>query len=271
MNHWSRFQKYLVRYPDLAISLDISRMNFEDDYLAKMEPLVTRAYEDMKKLEAGAIANPDEKRMVGHYWLRNSKLAPTPELQQGIDQDIADAKSFASLVHSGEVAPERGGKFTRLLVVGIGGSALGPQLMTDALVDSWKAPVQTHFFDNTDPDGMQRVLNQIGGDLSKTLTVVISKSGGTPETQNGLFEAKAAYESHGLDFSKHAVAVTGTAANGVTSKLEAYAKEHNWIKIFPMTDWVGGRTSVLSTVGLVPMAIQGIVVDALLAGAAAMD
>ncbi len=271
MNLWQRFQQYFVRYSDLGITLDISRMTFSDDFFAKMEPLVQKAYADMKKLEAGEIANPDEGRMVGHYWLRNAKLAPTPALTAGIEKDIADSKAFATAVHSGKVAPPNGGKFTRILIVGIGGSALGPQFMKDALVDSWSAPLQTHFFDNTDPDGISRVISEIGGDLDKTLTVVISKSGGTAESRNGMLEAKAAYERSGLDFSKHAVAVTGTKANGISSKLEAYASENKWLKIFPMTDWVGGRTSVMHTVGLVPMALQGVDVDALLSGAAAMD
>jgi glucose-6-phosphate isomerase len=271
MNHWQRFQQNFVRYNDLGLSLDISRMNFADGFLAGMEPLTERAFADMKKLEAGEIVNPDEGRMVGHYWLRNAKLAPTPELTAEIEHDIADSKAFAAEVHAGRVAPQYGGKFARLLIIGIGGSALGPQFITDALVDQWKAPLRTHFFDNTDPDGIQRVLNEIGGDIERTLTVVISKSGGTAESRNGMLEAKAAYERAGLTFAKHAVAVTGTKANGISSKLEAYATQNGWLKIFPMTDWVGGRTSVMSTVGLVPMALQGVDIDALLKGAAAMD
>lgn len=271
MNLWQRYQSHLLRYNDLGITLDISRMDFGDDFIDRMKPLTDRAFADMKQLEAGGIANPDEGRMVGHYWLRNSSLAPTPELKSGIDNDVAQAKAFADEVHAGNVAPQKGGKFTRLLIIGIGGSALGPQFIADALVNSWTAPIKTHFLDNTDPDGIQRVLSDIGDALAQTLTVVISKSGGTPETRNGMLEARAAYERAGLDFSKHAVAVTGTKDNGVTSKLEAYAKEHGWLKIFPMTDWVGGRTSVMHTVGLVPMALQGVDVDSLLAGAAAMD
>ncbi len=271
MNHWSRYQKHLIRYADLGLSLDISRMDFADDFLNKMEPLVQRAFADMKKLEAGGIANPDEQRMVGHYWLRNAKLAPTEDMRAGIAKDIADSKAFASEVHSAKAVAQNGSKFVRMLVIGIGGSALGPQFMTDALVDSWKAPVKTHFFDNTDPDGMHRVLSEIGADLAQTLTVVISKSGGTAESRNGMLVAKNAYEAKGLDFSKHAIAVTGTKANGIASKLEAYASENKWLKIFPMTDWVGGRTSVMSTVGLVPMAIQGVDLDGLLHGAAVMD
>jgi glucose-6-phosphate isomerase len=267
---WNRYCTYLVRYEELGISLDVSRMNFPDGYLASMREEVAKAFADMKLLEAGGIANPDEKRMAGHYWLRNAELAP-PELRAAIIADVAAAKDFAARVHDGLVSPQRGGKFRRILVIGIGGSALGPQLMTDALVDSWKAPVRTHFFDNTDPNGIQRVLCEIGDDLAATLTVVISKSGGTAETRNGMLEAGAAYQALGLDFAKHAVAVTGTKKNGIESKLEKYAIEHGWVEIFPMTDWVGGRTSVMSTVGLVPAALQGVDVDAILAGAAAMD
>ncbi len=271
MSLWTRFQHHFLRYEDLGLSLDVSRMGFDTGFFDRMAPLVDKAFADMRALEGGAIANPDEGRMVGHYWLRTPALAPTAELTAEIERDIADSIAFAQAVHSGQVAPERGGKFTQLLVIGIGGSALGPQLMTHALVDEWKAPLKTHFFDNTDPEGMQRTLEDIGADLSSTLAVVISKSGGTPETRNGMLEAKAAWERAGLDFSKHAVAVTGTAAGGISSKLEAHAIEHGWLKIFPMTDWVGGRTSVMSTVGLVPMALQGVDVRALLAGAAAAD
>ncbi|HSJ02194.1 MAG TPA: glucose-6-phosphate isomerase, partial [Verrucomicrobium sp.] len=152
MSLWQRFQSHFVRYSDLGISLDISRMTFGDDFFTQMAPLTDRAFADMKKLEAGEIANPDEGRMVGHYWLRNARLAPTPELAAGIEKDIADSKSFAAEIHSGKITTENGGKFTNLLIVGIGGSALGPQFMKDALVDSWTAPMQTWFFDNTDPE-----------------------------------------------------------------------------------------------------------------------
>ncbi|HWB05457.1 MAG TPA: glucose-6-phosphate isomerase [Verrucomicrobiales bacterium] len=262
---FQRYCQHLVRYEDMGISLDVSRMNFGDDFLTSMQAKTDKALKDMKALEGGAIANPDEKRMVGHYWLRNPELAPA-ELRDGIRKDIQDSKEFAERVHDGRVKAERGGKFTRILVIGIGGSALGPQLVADALVDPWTAPVRTHFFDNTDPNGMQRVLSEVGDDLASTLTIVISKSGGTAETRNGMLEAKAAYEKRGLDFGKHAVAVTG-----VDSKLEGTARKEGWLHIFPMTDWVGGRTSVMSTVGLVPAALQRVDIDRFLAGAAAMD
>ena len=76
---WQRFQRYFLEYRELDFSLDISRMKFPDDLFEKMRPQIEHAFAAMRELEAGAIANPTENRMVGHYWLRNSALAPTPE------------------------------------------------------------------------------------------------------------------------------------------------------------------------------------------------
>jgi glucose-6-phosphate isomerase len=262
---WPRFQKYLLRYDDLGFSIDISRMRFPDGFFESLTDRVEKALSAMRELEAGAIANPDEQRMVGHYWLRDSKRAPTPELRAGIEETNARIRQFAAEVHAGTIAPEQGGKFKHLLLVGIGGSALGPQFINDAL-GSRNDPLDISFLDNTDPDGFDRVFDRLRDHLAHTLTVVISKSGGTKETRNGMLEAAAQYERAGLNFGKHAVAVTGTG-----SELDKYAESHGWLTRFPMHDWVGGRTSVMSAVGLVPAALQGFDIDQFLAGAAAMD
>ncbi len=262
---WPRFQKYFLSYDDLDFSIDISRMRFADDFLEKMQARVEKAFAAMRELEAGAIANPDEQRMVGHYWLRDSKLAPTAELRADIDQTNARIKQFAAGVHSGEIAPQNGARFKHILLIGIGGSALGPQFIADALGNA-NDPLNIFFLDNTDPDGFDRVFEKIGDHLAHTLAVVISKSGGTKETRNGMLEAAARYQQAGLDFGKHAVAVTG-----VGSELDKYAEKNGWLTRFPMHDWVGGRTSIMSAVGLVPAALQGFDIDRFLAGAAAMD
>lgn len=262
---WSTYASSLIRYPQFGFSLDTSLMDLDEAFFAKMAPKVEKAFADIAALESGAIANPDEGRMVGHYWLRNAALAPTQELRDAVTKPLADLKAFAEKVHTGQVKPLSGGVFQRILLIGIGGSALGPQLVTEAIGHGARMPI--HFFDNTDPAGIDRVLSDIGtAGLAKTLVVVISKSGGTPETRNGMIEAKAAYDAAGLHFGKHAVAVTG-----IGSKLDQYAEKEGFIARFPMEDWVGGRTSVMSTVGLVPAALQGIDIDAFLAGAAAMD
>ena len=262
---WQRYQKFYSEYPSIGLALDLSRMNFGDDFFAALEPRLQTAYAGMKSLEAGAIANPDEKRMVGHYWLRNSALAPTPALRTEIDGTLAGMKQFAAQVHGGALRGA-GGAFKNVLVIGIGGSALGPQFVAKALGQPVSDKLRVFFFDNTDPDGMDKVLAEIGGGLGATLSVVISKSGGTKETRNGMLEAAAAYERAGLKFNQHAVAVTGDG-----SELDQVAVKGGWLKRFPMWDWVGGRTSELSAVGLLPAALQGLDIDAMLAGARACD
>lgn len=262
---WPRFQQYFLSYEDIGFSIDISRMNFPEDFFTGTALAADRACKAMAALEAGAIANPDEKRMVGHYWLRDASFAPTPELKKEILSTKAAILAFAADVHSGKILSAAGGKFTDLLVVGIGGSALGPELVADALWSA-KDPIRVHFFDNTDQDGMEKVLDQIGGNLGSTLVVVISKSGGTKESRNGMLAAQAAFKKSGIPFAKNFVAVTGDG-----SDLDKVAVAEGWLERFPMWDWVGGRTSVMSAVGLVPMALQGLDVEAFLEGAAAMD
>jgi glucose-6-phosphate isomerase len=262
---WQRFQQYFLYYRDLGFSLDISRMKFPNDFFEKMRPNIDKAFNAMQALEAGEIANPTENRMVGHYWLRNTALAPTPEIRTEIEQTIKRIKAFAADIHAGKITAEDGKLFKNVLLIGIGGSALGPQFVSGAL-GSRRDPMDIFFFDNTDPDGFDRVFEKISDELPQTLVVVVSKSGGTKETRNGMLETEAKFKKKGLQFNKHAVAVTG-----VGSDLDKYAEKNGWLTRFPMHDWIGGRTSVMSAVGLLPMALQGLDIDDFVAGAAAMD
>jgi glucose-6-phosphate isomerase len=262
---WQRFQQHFLRYEDLDFSIDISRMKFADDFFAKMRPKIDKAFASMRDVESGGIANPDEKRMVGHYWLRNARLAPKAELRSEIENTNARIKQFADDVHSGKIKADGGEKFAHALSIGIGGSALGPQFIADAL-GAAADPLDICFFDNTDPGGFDRVFAKLERELPRTLVIVVSKSGGTKETRNGMLEAEARFKAAGLDFSKHAIAITGAG-----SELDKHAEKSGWLARFPMWDWVGGRTSVMSAVGLVPMALQGFKIDSFLAGAAAMD
>ena len=72
---WQRYQQFLCTCPSIGLSLDISRMNFDDAFFDQMKAPMQRAFTAMDKIEAGAIANPDEQRMVGHYWLRDPQRA----------------------------------------------------------------------------------------------------------------------------------------------------------------------------------------------------
>jgi glucose-6-phosphate isomerase len=265
-DRWALFRRYRCELPELGFSLDASRMELEASFLERLSVPLQQAFAAMKALEAGAIANPDEQRMVGHYWLRAPALAPRAELRGAIEGALLDVKRFSADVHAGRVRPEQAPRFTRLLCVGIGGSALGPMFVADALGGPGTDRLTPAFLDNTDPDGFARLLSRLGPALAETLVVVTSKSGGTPETRNGMLAVEAAFARAGLPFARHAVAITQ-----VGSALDQRASAAGWLARFPMWDWVGGRTSELSAVGLLPAALQGLDVDGLLAGAAAMD
>src|SRR6266700_6540391 len=261
---WQRFQKYFLRYNEIGFTVDISRMRFADDFLRSMAARAQKAFTEMRQLEAGAIVNVDERRIVDHYWLRNPGLAPNASLRNDVEETNARIKKFAAEIHAGDITPSKG-KFRHLLLIGIGGSALGPQFVADALGNA-SDPMDAFFFDNTDPDGFDRVWEKLDDKLDETLVIVISKSGGTKETRNGIVEAEVHYRAARLDFVRHAVAVTG-----IGSELDRHAQENDWLARFPMHDWVGGRTSVMSAVGLLPMALLGFEIDRFLEGGAAMD
>lgn len=262
---WQRYQDWLYYDEGLGFYLDVSRIRFDESFVEQMKPRFQKAFEDMAALEGGAIANPDEGRMVGHYWLRDADLAPTPELRQEIIDNLVEIEQFASQVRTGVLYPPGQERFTDILSIGIGGSALGPQFVAQALGPDFP-PLDIHFIDNTDPEGIDRILARLSDRLATTLVIVISKSGGTPETRNGMIEVRKQFEYRGLHFPRHAVAITG-----VDSTLDKQAKSEGWLATFPMHDWVGGRTSELSAVGLLPAALQGIDIRSILGGAKEMD
>lgn len=261
---WERFKRYFLFERDLGFAIDISRISFDASFFEQHSALCSKALSEMQELEAGALSNPDEKRMVGHYWLRAPELSPQQQLRTQIEEALNKVESFAEKIHLSQLKGSTGRAFSDLILVGIGGSALGPQFVTQAL-GSTADKIRIHFIDNTDPDGILRVVSRVS-ELSSTLILIVSKSGGTKETRNGQLELKEIYKSNGLDFSKHFVAVTGEG-----SELDNIAKAEGWLERFPMWDWVGGRTSEFSAVGLLPAALQGYRIRELLKGAAEMD
>lgn len=235
------------------LSLDLRLMQLADDALSAGASALGAALEAMAALEAGAVANPEEGRQVGHYWLRAPELAPSRAQTEAIE---------AARAQVADVAARLQGRIDHVLLVGIGGSALGPQLVADALAGP-DGPTLT-CLDNTDPAGFARGL--AGKDLSRTLTLVVSKSGGTVETQNGWLTVAEAYGAAGLIFGDHAVAITCAG-----SALDVASREGGWVATLPMWPWVGGRTSVTGPVGLLPMALLGLDTASFLAGARWMD
>ncbi|MEB3244001.1 MAG: glucose-6-phosphate isomerase [Cyanobacteriota bacterium] len=262
---WQRFQALLWHNASLGFWLDPSRMALSQADLQALQPRFDEAFRAMAQLEAGAIANPDEERQVGHYWLRDPELAPTSEARELIQAELQRLSAFSAQVLSGALRSPSGVPFTDVLWIGIGGSGLGPLLMVKALQRDGQG-LGFHFFDNVDPQGMSATLAALGSRLLTSLVIVVSKSGGTPEPRLGMLQARARLEALGGRWPEQAVAVTMAG-----SLLDQQAVQEGWLARFDMPDWVGGRTSITSAVGLLPAALIGADHSAFLAGAAAMD
>ena len=246
-----------VAHPPAPWTLDATVAKVTE---AQLDRLGWRAaFDAMEALENGAIANPDEGRQVGHYWLRAPESAPTVLQGKAIGETAENIRTFAEQILSGAITAEGGERFTHLVHIGIGGSALGPRMIVDALATGG---LETRFLDNIDPDGISRVLATVP--LRSTLFTVASKSGSTPEPMHGLTLVERALVAQGLERNSRFVALTVAG-----SKLDKRAED--WLARFHLWDWVGGRYSVFSAVGLLPAALAGIDTDGLLRGARDMD
>jgi glucose-6-phosphate isomerase len=258
----------LLLHPDhLPWSVDATAAHITPDALAALP--WGRAMADLEATEAGAVVNADEGRQVGHYWLRAPERAPSIDIAEAIGATATAVREFAQAVREGRVRTDADESFTDALLVGIGGSELGPHLVVDALGhDAHGAPrgLRLHFLDNTDPDGIAARLGALGPALARTLVLVVSKSGTTPEPANALALTRVALAERGVTAARHLVAIT---VDG--SHLHRTALAEAWLATFPMWEFVGGRYSVTSAVGLLPAELAGVDTVALLDGAAAMD
>src|SRR5262245_44794305 len=96
---WQRFADQYIDLPDIGLALDVSRIDFPPDFFSRAQGPIQSAFKEMAELEKGAIANQDEKRMVGHYWLRSPVLAPSADIRKEIEETVAHIKSFTSSIH----------------------------------------------------------------------------------------------------------------------------------------------------------------------------
>lgn len=265
MNQWmERNAKYTLVDADSQFSIAFAGMKFEESDLKALAPKFERAAREMARIEAGEIKNPDEHRKVTHFTDRRSY--PESELFRSV-------QTFAEEVRSGRITGETGKKFDAVVVNGIGGSALGPQLMQFAINGPYwneKSDAQRngylkiYFLDNTDSAEFADLLEVM--DPERTLHLVISKSGGTQETKNNMIAMENFYASKKLSFARHAAAITMKE-----SELDRHARENNFLAIFEMAESIGGRTSETSIVGHVPAALTGVDFASFLKGACRMD
>ncbi|PQJ16376.1 glucose-6-phosphate isomerase [Aureicoccus marinus] len=216
----------------------------------------------------GEKINETEGRAVLHTALRSPANAAVELDGKNVVPEVqevkAKMKSFCDAVLSGNKKGSSGKAFTDVVNIGIGGSDLGPVMITEALAYYQKG-LRLHFVSNVDGDHLQESLK--GLDPETTLFVVVSKSFTTQET---LANAQSARKWFVEKLSTEAVGDHFIAVSTNIPQVEAFGIEAQ--NIFPMWDWVGGRFSLWSTVGLsVALAIGFDGFEELLAGAAAMD
>jgi len=265
LNNWEKFSKYLWFNDALNIWIDISKINFTEKEFEAINQKFVNVFKALDELENGSIANIDENRQVGHYWLRNSSIAPNEILKNKIDNEISSIKEFGKEILEGNILNSTNQKYTDVLWIGIGGSGLGPLLIVDSLKKN-SVGLNFSFIDNIDPFLIKEKLIEINDRLSRTLFVIVSKSGGTPEPRIAMDIIRKNFEEKGINWSSQAIAITMSG-----SKLYQKASEEDWLKIFDLPDWVGGRTSITSSVGLLPLVFINENIDNFLRGASVMD
>ena len=168
---------------------------------------------------------------------------------------------------SKRIAGKLAGEYDELIVCGIGGSALGAQAVHSALDLPGKRLRRLHFLDNADPTQLSLLLEDV--DLGKCAINVISKSGGTLETMTAFFYLLGEMKRRGLSASDIAGRIVATTdpSSGI---LRDMADAQGW-ETLPVPGDVGGRFSVLTAVGLLPLAFAGVDIDSLLKGAAELQ
>ena len=267
-----RVKKYSVKMAE-GLSYNFAAKEIDDDVLAALDKLAKEAQlsEKFEALYNGEVINTGEKRMVLHQLTRGqlgeNVMADGVNKREFYVKEQNRIAEFAKKVHSGEIANEKGEKFTTVVQIGIGGSDLGPRAMYLAL-ENWahktgNFKMEAKFISNVDPDDASAVLNSV--DVAHSIFILVSKSGTTLETLTNQSFVMDALKKAGLDSSKHMIAVT--------SETSPLAKSDDFIEAFYMDDYIGGRYSSTSGVGgaVLSLAFGPEVFAQFLDGAAAED
>ncbi len=204
--------------------------------------------EQFEHMRCGAVMNciknfPSENRQVLHTACRDI-FSNSPACESATEQakaELASLKTFLEELDQGRICNEQGQRYTTLIHVGIGGSDLGPRSIYEALLPFRQKDRVVHFISNVDPDDAAAVLEKV--DLSRSLVVVVSKSGTTLETLSNETLVRTAFENAGLDSVNHCVSVTGESSPMDNPK--------RYLRTFHMYDYIGGRFSSTSMVGAV--------------------
>jgi len=250
-----------------GLTLDFSKHLLDDDAWQTLLEL-----SDKKALPAafasltgGEMINTSEHRPALHTLLRGTARDQHPEKSKEVENTLARMAALVDSIHSGATTGGSGQPFTDVVNLGIGGSDFGPRLVCEAL-QSEAAPLKAHFVANIDPDDLDNTLAPLNP--KTTLFVICSKSFSTEETLSNAERAMRWLQAGGvqeLAVGAHLIAVTTQVA-----------KAGDWHippeRCFPLWDWVGGRYSLWSAVGIsIALALSWQKFQRLLDGAHSLD
>jgi len=255
-----------------GISLDYSKNRISSETMNKLMDLAKAAElpSAIKAMFDGSTINKTENRPALHVALRNRSnreiLVDGENVTETVKSTLAKMKEFTAKVDSGEFAGFTGKKLRTIVNIGIGGSFLGPKVVSDALKPYWNEGYDLKYIANIDGTDFAETIK--GLDVETTLFIVASKSFSTLETLKNAQAAREWFLSQGgkpEQVKNHFVAVS----TNVPAATEFGIEEEN---MFPMWDWVGGRYSLWSAIGLAQMLVLGSdTFEALLQGAHNMD
>ena len=248
-----RFEKFSVQLP--AMLLDYSKNLITDETLAKLIALAkdceVESWRD--KMFAGERINRTEDRAVLHTALRNRSqqaiMLDGKNITDDVEVSLSKIKAFTDKVRQGKWLGYSGKRITDIVNIGVGGSNLGPQMVTEALKQYSDDSVNVHYVSNVDGTQIAEVLRPLKPE--RVLFIISSKTFTTTETMTNATTALNWLTSSSFDYkavSKHFVAVSSNKTNAMAFGID----ENN---IFDIWDWVGGRFSLWSAIGL-PIALD---------------
>jgi glucose-6-phosphate isomerase len=264
----NRAAQFHIEWQDFLLDFSKNRITAETMHLLQELATEVQLKDAIEKYFAGDLINQTEQRAVLHTALRATVgqeiLVDGQDVMTEIQAVKQKIKGFCEGVIAGERKGFTGKAFTDVVNIGIGGSDLGPAMLDDALA-FYKNHLKLHFVSNVDGDHVQEVIKKLNPET--TLFVIVSKTFTTQETLSNAQTIRAWFlkAATQADVAKHFVAVSTNL-----QKVQEFgiAPEN----IFPMWDWVGGRFSLWSAVGLsISLAVGPSNFEQLLNGAQQMD
>lgn len=250
-----------------GVELDYSKNHITGETLQLLLELARQADLSgaIKRLLKGEHVNNTEDRPALHTALRHTGAPTTPE-HQAVAETLERMEKLIAAVHQGEWTGYEGKRITDVVNIGIGGSDLGPRMITKALTPYLSSAVNVHFVANVDGAELTDTLQRL--DPASTLFIVASKSFSTQETRENALSARTWMLAAGCppqELKKHFIAISSRVDKAVEFGI---APEN----VYPIWDWVGGRYSLWSAIGIsIAFAVGMDNFNRLRAGAEAMD